>query len=289
MHLFVWGSIIAWFVVVPLINSTAFYVGFIALFRFYVGVANQVLATATFWFYWPLATVIALLPTVVFRTIRLDLDPHLVDDVRLKMKADGKKLFKRFRFKRSSLHRKGTVTRTGYAFAHEEGFGRIIESGVGFRGMRQDLVEEERRKRLTTIGSRPPSGSTTPVTVKKPLEPSAAFHEAETAGTVETTPNEKVDVTAETTIEHVTDVDIHSTDQSATELEKEDPGVKEDLGTKDELSVKDDLGVKDDDPGAKEDVKEFQENLPGTVPLSGSPEPDIPLQEKSASYEGTNL
>ena len=126
MHLFVWGSIIAWFVVVPIINTSFLYVGLIALFRFYVGVSDQVLATATFWFYWPLAAVIALLPTVVFRTIRLDLDPHLVDDVRLKMKMDGKKLFKRFRSKRSTLRREGTITRTGYAFAHEEGTTAIV-------------------------------------------------------------------------------------------------------------------------------------------------------------------
>ena len=277
MHLFVWGSIIAWFVVVPIINTSFLYVGLIALFRFYVGVSDQVLATATFWFYWPLAAVIALLPTVVFRTIRLDLDPHLVDDVRLKMKMDGKKLFKRFRFKRSTLRREGTITRTGYAFAHEEGFGRIIESGVGFRGMRQERVEEERRKRLEKMGSLSPSISTTPTPVKKHLEPSPVFHETVTAETAETTPIEKVDITdtEETTIKHETDVDVHSTLHSTAKPEKEDLAVKEDL------SVTEDVGV-------KEDMKEARESIPGTVP-TGSPEPDIPLQEKSASYEGTNL
>lgn len=193
------------------------------------------------------------------------------------MKMDGKKLFKRFRFKRSTLRREGTITRTGYAFAHEEGFGRIIESGVGFRGMRQERVEEERRKRLEKMGSLSPSVSTTPTPVKKLLEPSAVFHETVTTETAETTPIEKVDITdtEETTIKHETDVDIHSTPQSTAKPEKEDLAVKEDL------SVTEDVG-------AKEDMKEACESIPGTVP-TGSPEPDIPLQEKSASYEGTNL
>ena len=127
------------------------------------------------------------------------------------------------------------------------------------------------------MGSLSPSISTTPTPVKKHLEPSPVFHETVTAETAETTPIEKVDITdtEETTIKHETDVDVHSTLHSTAKPEKEDLALKEDL------SVTEDVGV-------KEDMKEARESIPGTVP-TGSPEPDIPLQEKSASYEGTNL
>ena len=160
MHIFIWCSIASWFVVMPITSSTAFYSEF---FR-YVGVAYEVLASATFWFYWPLATVVALSPTVIFRFLRLELTPRLVDDVRLQMKKEGRKLFKRKTIKRKSVKRETTPTpktkRSGYAFSHQKGFAHLIMSGFGF-GMRQDNVEAERRERLSSwMPSATPSRTT---------------------------------------------------------------------------------------------------------------------------------
>ena len=261
MHIFVWGSIIAWFVVIPITSTEAIYN--ITLFRFYPGAAFQVLASATFWFYLPLATVIALLPTVALRIIRLEVYPHLIDDVRLKMKSEGKTLFKRFRQKSLLTRSTRSLKRTGYAFSHQEGFGRIIESGVGFRGMEPEQVEEERRQRFSTWVSSPP---TSPA-IKKTADEAKSAHEAEN------TPVTKVDL-ADTVsdespsivTEHEVVVNIHpsSAAQSATEM----------------------------DQGEKEDTKELIHppvSIPGAVSPTDSPEARVPLQEKSDNYDGTNL
>ena len=264
MHIFVWGSIIAWFVVIPITSTEAIYN--ITLFRFYPGTAFQVLASATFWFYLPLATVIALLPTVALRVIRLEFYPHMVDDVRLKMKLEGKKLFKRFKQKSLLTRSSRSLKRTGYAFSHQEGFGRLIETGVGFCDMPPpEQVEEQRRQRLSIWMSSPPTSPTITKTVNEP----ASAREAES------TPVKKVDL-ADTVsggdesptivTQHEIVVNVHSSSaaQSATEV----------------------------DQGEKEDTKELVHplvSIPGTVSPTDSPETHVPLQEKSDNYDGTNL
>lgn len=160
MHIFVWGSIISWFVVIPFIGAPFLYGSFFT----YTGVANEVLGTAQFWFYWPLASVIALTPTVIFRFTRLDLDPHLVDDVRLKVGKEGRKLFRRRTFKRKVPKRveKSAGKRTGYAFAHQQGFGKLITSGLGF-GMPLQDVEVQHQRRLTRLITASQQGSPAPM------------------------------------------------------------------------------------------------------------------------------
>lgn len=151
MHLFVWGSIVSWFVVIPITSSPGLYGG-LNLFL-YNGVAYEVLGSATFWFYLPLAIVLALLPTIVFRVVRLNLWPHLIDDVRLKEKKEGRRIFRRKLFHRkppedlaATLPR--STKRSGYAFSHKEGFAKMITTGHIF-GMNENEVEIERHRRLS--------------------------------------------------------------------------------------------------------------------------------------------
>ena len=159
MHVFVWGSILAWFVVLPITSAGGLY----GTFFEYAGVFYEVLGSATFWFYWPLATAVALLPTVIFRSIRLDLDPHLVDDVRLKAKKEGPSVFKRLKIQRKPAPEQATVAspekvvpRSGYAFSHKEGFGEMISTGHIF-GMDEDEVQAQHRERVNTyLGSSRP-------------------------------------------------------------------------------------------------------------------------------------
>ena len=152
MHIFVWGSILSWLVVIPITSAPGLY-GILGFFE-YLGVAYEVIPSGIFWFYLPLATVIALLPTIIFRIVRLDVDPHIVDDVRLKQKKEGRRLFKRLKFHRkpvdSAVTRRATVKRTGYAYSHTEGFGEMITTGRIF-GMNEQEVNDERRRRLSTI------------------------------------------------------------------------------------------------------------------------------------------
>ena len=151
MHIFIWGSILSWLVVIPITSVSGLY-GLLDFFE-YLGTAYEVLATGTFWIYLPIATVIALLPTIIFRMVRVDVDPHIVDDVRLVQKKEGRRLFKRpkFHFKPvDSAVTRRSVKRTGYAYSHTEGFGDMISSGRIF-GMNEEQVADERRRRLSTM------------------------------------------------------------------------------------------------------------------------------------------
>lgn len=146
MHVFVWGSILVWFVAIPVTSSGALYGSFFQ----YSGVAYEVIATANFWFYLPLATMIALTPTMVSRLITLYRSPTYIDFVRLKEKKAGRRIFKRKNMTRSRSAR--SVKRTGYAFAHMEGFGKLITSGHIF-GMNRENVAAEHSRRYSQITS----------------------------------------------------------------------------------------------------------------------------------------
>ena len=164
-HVLVWGSILAWFVVLPITSSPGLYIAGIGVFEFdFLGVFYEVIQTATFWFYWPLAAVIALGPTIVFRTLLLDLQPTLVDDVRLKMKKEGQKLFRRKILKKKlpRITFAGVKERTGYAFSHQGGFGKLILSGRMFGGHSEEQVRRERERRISTIIQSAPSSPVPP-------------------------------------------------------------------------------------------------------------------------------
>lgn len=163
MHVLVWGSILVWFVIIPITSTGAFYGSF---FR-YGGVAYEVLNTAAFWFYLPIATVVALFPTIVSRLIALYREPAYIDFVRLKEKKEGKKLFKRKKMSRSAHG--GTLKRSGYAFAHQEGFGDLITTGHIF-GMDEGNVAAEHLRRRSVLLSASPSRAGT-----EPPQPSTSF------------------------------------------------------------------------------------------------------------------
>ena len=172
-HIFIWGSILSWLVVIPISSTSGLY-GLIGFFQ-YAGVAFEVIRSATFWFYVPLATIVALTPTIIFRTMRLDFDPHIIDDVRLVQKNEGRKLFKRLKFHRkpadSVIARAPSTKRTGYAYSHTEGYGQMISTGHIF-GMNEEEVIRERQKRISMIVSNPASGTGTPT--KEPFSPTKA-------------------------------------------------------------------------------------------------------------------
>jgi phospholipid-translocating ATPase len=167
MHVVVWGSILVWFVVIP-VTSTAAFSG---TFFLYGGVAYEVLNTAEFWFYLPITVVAALFPTMVSRLIALYRTPAYVDFVRLKEKKEGKKLFKRKKASRRPVSTYGsTLKRTGYAFSHQKGFGSLIASGHMF-GMNEDAISAERSRRQSVLLSASPSRAEPSV----PGVPSAAI------------------------------------------------------------------------------------------------------------------
>lgn len=139
MHIFVWASIIAWFVVIPFTSLALLYPSLSS----YVGVAYAVLKQPGFWFYIPLVSVMALFPVITYRTLLRDISPTLVDELIMskKVKRSGSK---------GRLNRKSAERRSGYAFSHQKGFGDFIESGRGF-GLPKDQVEAERKERLSKV------------------------------------------------------------------------------------------------------------------------------------------
>ena len=102
----------------------------------YQGVAFQVWASAPFWFTLILTNVILIVPVVAYRFYMTNVKATLSDRVRMKQrltksKAKPKELpF----FRRASTFRRSTRSmRSGYAFAHSEGFGELITSGINMR------------------------------------------------------------------------------------------------------------------------------------------------------------
>lgn len=130
----------------------------------YVGVPFEVFGTGNFYFYCMLVLVITLFPVILFRILYKELRPTTVDDVRLKLAKEGdlklKDLFtlggrfhpripERFRRPRD----KSAPHRSGYAFAHERGFGRLITTGLGLRRQAVEAGQVHRRG-STLLGSR---------------------------------------------------------------------------------------------------------------------------------------
>ena len=129
----IWGSIL-------------FYFGFTFVFYAdafdytYLGTARNVMATANFWFTLIITVTILLVPVVAERFYYIDTRPTLTDKVRLKQKiSKSKSRSGELILRRASTMRRSTrsLQRSGYAFAHQEGFGSLITTGANMRGQQQ--------------------------------------------------------------------------------------------------------------------------------------------------------
>ena len=93
------------------------------------------MSTATFWFTLVLTVVVLLVPVIAERFYYIDTKPTLSERVRLKQRVQkSKSRSTEFALRRQSLQRRSTRSmRSSYAFAHQEGFGELITSGVNMR------------------------------------------------------------------------------------------------------------------------------------------------------------
>ena len=170
-HIATWGSIVLWFVCTLIAATSPFYLSPLGYdLLSYLGVPFQVFATGNFYFYCALAIVVSLFPVIMFRIVQKELFPTTVDDVRLKLAKEGdlklKDLFTlggRFhphipaKFRRP--RDKTIPPRSGYAFAHERGFGRLITTGLGLHRQAVEAGQVHRRgSSLLGSISRPTSG-----------------------------------------------------------------------------------------------------------------------------------
>jgi len=128
-HFVIWGSILFYF---------GFTIAFYSeLFDYtYLGTAVNVMGTATFWFTVVLAVTILLVPVAASRFYRSMTRPTLADRVRLKQRIMTKSKSKTAELilRHASTRRsQRSFSRSGYAFAHEEGFGELITTGSMMR------------------------------------------------------------------------------------------------------------------------------------------------------------
>ncbi|KAF3691940.1 Phospholipid-transporting ATPase ID [Channa argus] len=127
-HVFVWGSLGSYFTIMLALHSSA----------------QSTLLQPVVWLTIALATAICIVPVLAIRFLKLDLKPQLSDTVRhtqlvlqKKRKPLGCSVGAAWRgtgsMSEGRLGARGGSRRSGYAFAHQEGFGELITSGKNMR------------------------------------------------------------------------------------------------------------------------------------------------------------
>uniref|UniRef100_A0A6Q2Z1R4 Phospholipid-transporting ATPase n=1 Tax=Esox lucius TaxID=8010 RepID=A0A6Q2Z1R4_ESOLU len=119
-HFFVWGSLGTFFSIMLAMHSESLFSIFPKQFHF-VGSSQSTLVQPLVWLTIALATVICIVPVLAFRFLKLDLKPQLSDTPAGRGMGGGR------------LGMRGGSRRSGYAFAHQEGFGELITSGKNMR------------------------------------------------------------------------------------------------------------------------------------------------------------
>ncbi|KAL3278639.1 hypothetical protein HHI36_016178 [Cryptolaemus montrouzieri] len=127
-HTMIWGSLTFFFVMDNFYN---YVIG-----GPYVGSLIKAMSEANFWFTTVLVVTVSVMPVLAWRFYFFDVAPTLTDRVRLKQRVDQVRSRQSQDVLRTpSTRRARRSIRSGYAFAHQEGFGRLITSGKIMRKM----------------------------------------------------------------------------------------------------------------------------------------------------------
>ncbi|XP_049937376.1 phospholipid-transporting ATPase ID isoform X2 [Schistocerca serialis cubense] len=121
-HIMVWGSLVWYFILQYFYN---YVIG-----GSYVGSLTMAMSEATFWFTTVLTVTVLMVPVLAWRFYFVNVRPTLSDRVRLKQRlAQLRSRQSQDVLRTPSARRTRRSIRSGYAFAHQEGFGRLITSG----------------------------------------------------------------------------------------------------------------------------------------------------------------
>uniref|UniRef100_A0A8V5HEY9 Phospholipid-transporting ATPase n=1 Tax=Melopsittacus undulatus TaxID=13146 RepID=A0A8V5HEY9_MELUD len=122
---FIWGSLSVYFAITFTMYSDGMYMIFTASFPF-VGTARNTLSQPNVWLAIFLSITLCVLPVVGFRFLKTQLRPTPSDKIKEAKKRPPPPSPRR-RLRRTSTRR------SGYAFAHQHGFGALIMSGRNMR------------------------------------------------------------------------------------------------------------------------------------------------------------
>ncbi|XP_058824499.1 phospholipid-transporting ATPase ID isoform X4 [Topomyia yanbarensis] len=132
-HIMIWGSLLWYFFLDYFYN---YVIG-----GPYVGSLTQAMKEATFWFTTVLTVIVLMVPVLASRFYFVDVFPGLSDKIRAKQRlAQLRSRQSNDVLRTPSARRARRSLRSGYAFAHQEGFGRLITSGKIMRKLPQDFA-----------------------------------------------------------------------------------------------------------------------------------------------------
>ncbi|XP_065094406.1 phospholipid-transporting ATPase ID isoform X2 [Ochlerotatus camptorhynchus] len=132
-HIMIWGSLLWYFFLDYFYN---YVIG-----GPYVGSLTQAMKEATFWFTTVLTVIVLMVPVLASRFYFVDVFPGLSDKIRAKQRLAQLRSRQSNDVLRTPSARRGRRSlRSGYAFAHQEGFGRLITSGKIMRKLPQDFA-----------------------------------------------------------------------------------------------------------------------------------------------------
>lgn len=172
-HFVIWGSIIYYFCFILAMYASVFNYT-------YQGAAFAVFSSANFWLTLLLTNVILLVPVVAYRFYMTNINAALTDRVRMKQRLTKSKSRSRdLHIRRTSTFRRSARSmRSGYAFAHQQGFAELITSGTNMRD-RASSVQLKSPVTLTNVkkfdvhsanSSKPTNGVTAPATLPNSLD-----------------------------------------------------------------------------------------------------------------------
>uniref|UniRef100_A0A3B4VJU2 Phospholipid-transporting ATPase n=1 Tax=Seriola dumerili TaxID=41447 RepID=A0A3B4VJU2_SERDU len=141
-HLFIWGSLTVYFVILFAMQSNGIFGIFPSNFPF-IGTARNCLQEKSVWLVILLTTVVCVVPGLAVSFLRVDLFPTLTDKVchlQQSRKRQGPQERSLRRVRRTSSRR------SAYAFSHQQGYGELITSG---KNMRTSAVSSARSPERT--------------------------------------------------------------------------------------------------------------------------------------------
>ncbi|XP_017479086.1 PREDICTED: phospholipid-transporting ATPase ID-like [Rhagoletis zephyria] len=131
-HITIWGSLICFFVLDYFYNYV--------FGGPYVGSLAMAMKDLTFWTTMIITVIMIMAPVLAYKFYLIDVHPSLADKIRLKCRVKTRARQSNMVMRTPSARKARRSLRSGYAFAHQEGFGRLITSGKIMRKLPQEFA-----------------------------------------------------------------------------------------------------------------------------------------------------